>query len=639
MKRLSLFYLFLLGISVSFANNDMLLEKISVEDRISRQVHQELEKILPKNSFTVFASASLIQENKKEVSQGEVFKQKFSPALPAPSATPVRSLASAPSFGDEKEVLPGFTPLNLGNNYNSRNNNDAFMQKLVAYIDRRLDNVSPTSTQKETYHFVKDYKLRKVLVDVLVDKRVADKQYDLAEDSLIKKMRASFGNQVSVRFQKANLMSYDPPPTFSEKLVSLLKQNWLGLLFMVLGLIFLFSLLTWLFHRTPSSLNPQYPYPYPNMPQALDPFSANRMGKENEKSGKSSGEESAGEEEDEMEAGKALKKKTPFVNSKSLQNLLEKFIDQLVEDPLLSRHFLRQLESEDKGKLLKCFNTHGMQENLKRTIDLSPLESDEAENIWENMDEDELNADKHELLVKIHNELRQYRKVMGVQLKRKFGYLALLDDKELKHVFDEVPVRYLSGVTRIMPSQQREHLLQSLPVEKKKELFTFLTSNEKNISMEELKEYNQELKHKVYDVINTASGSDSISNTSIMDSLVSEVQDAHYILSDDLMRENTVLADKYKHHRVTFNQFLLDNQESILNCLDDASNEVVAQSLLTVDEGQAQNLLNFLSSDRRTLVGSLMLSLKVGEYAAQSEIAQNEILKNYKNYLYSRSAS
>ena len=651
MRRLSSFFIFSLcvslqfSISSSFASNEMLSEKINIENRISQQVTQEIEKILPRNSFTVFASASLIQQRKREVSEGEVLNQKY----PSRSSKPEKTLASpsplsssSPSFynyEDEGTALPGFSPPITANNnkFNQMKvdamRRDTFMQKLVAYIDRRLDTASPISTQKETYHFVDNYKLKRVLVDVLVDKRISDKQYSLAESSLIKKMRASFGNQVSIRFQKSHLMSYNPPPTFSERLLTLLKENWPGLLFMVLSFIFLFSLLAWMFKPRPS-LDSHRPYPYSGNPMPSQAQKDRGDHAENHKSNKADKNMKDMEEELEKSSNKVL----PFVSSESLNRLLEKFVDQMVEDPLLSRHFLRQLDSEDKAKLLKCFNTYGMQENLKKTLRLSDLESD-VENVWEGVGEEDLNYEKHELLVKIYNELKQYRKVMGVQIKRKFGYLSLLDDKELGQVFDEIPLQYLSGITGIMPSEKREELLNSLPLERKKELFTFLTSNEKGVSMQDLKAYDKELKHRVYDVINTASESGHISNASIMDSLVSEVQDAHYILSDDLMRENTVLAEKYKYHRVNFDGFLSGDSESILNCIDDVSNEVIAQSLLTVDEGQAGKLLNILSRDRRTIVASLISSLKVGEYDSQSEIAQNEILKNYKNYLYSRRAS
>ena len=631
MKKLSLFFIFLLGflsvVSGFSASNGMLFEKISTENRIFRQVNQELEKILPKDSFAVFVSASLIQQRKREVSQGEVFKRQTRPPSPNPAK---RNLASGfPAYyGGGEDVLPGFSAID---NSHQRQQKD-FMQKLISYIDHRLDRASPTNTQKETYHFIDSYKLKRVLLDVLVDKRIPEKQYALAERSLIKKMRASFGNQVSVRFQKTKLMSYDPPPTFSEKLLTLLKQNGIGLLLVFLGLLFLFSLLAWLFQRKPFS-------PHAMSPQMSDPFAnANNYGQGRRGETFGRGDKTSPFQDEKGEGGEEEGQKIPFVSPETLHCLLDKFVDQMVKDPLLSRHFLRQLESDDKTKLLHCFNTHGMQENLKQTMNLSSLES-EAENVWESMDEEELNAEKHQLLLKVYNEMKHYCKVMGVQLKRRFGYISLLDDQELKQVFGQVPLKFLSGVTKMMPSQQREDLLGSLPLEKKKELFSFLTSDESEISMEEMKEYDKELKYKAYDVINTASQGGSASNASIMDSLVSEVQDAQYILSEDLMRENTVLADRYKYHRVTFDQFLSDDRDSVLNCLDEVSNEVLAQSLLIVDEGLSQNLLSLLSPDRKAIVNSLMSSLRTGEYVAQSEIAQNEILKNYKNYLYSRRAS
>ena len=610
----------------------MLLEKMSTEDRISRQVNQELGKILPENSFAVFTSASLVLLRKREVSQGEIMKQQSDNSRRKVASEDFSPLRFPASYGDGGEnALPGFSSAGPAEG-SYANQQDVFMRKLMSYIDRRLDSATPRSTQKEIYHFANNYKIRRVLVDVLVDKRVPDKQYDLAEKSLIRKMRGSLGNQASVRFQKTHLISYDPPPTFSERLFTLLKQNAAGLLLMLLGVVFLFALLGWLFHRKP----------FAPSPHAMNPFPYDD--RQNHREGRNRGSEMEGEKSllgynEEGENEREGLKKAPLVSSEDLHSLLGKFVDQMVKDPLLSRQFLRQLESEDKTKLLSCFSTHGMQENLRDTMNLSSLES-EMDSSWQAMDEEEQNGEKYQLLVKVYNEMKQYCKMIGVQVKRRFGYLSLLDDRELKQVFDEVPLKYLSGVTKLIPSHQREELLNSLPLEKKKELFSFLTSNESDIPMEELKEYDRELKHRAYDIINTVSaGGGHASNTSIMDSLVSEVQDAQYILSDDMMTQNSVLADKYKFHRVTFEQFLSDDRESVLNCVDEVSNETLAQALLTVDEGLAQGILNVLSPDRRSIMGSLMSSLKTGEYESHSEIAKNEILKNYKNYLYSRRAS
>ncbi|MBI2981155.1 MAG: hypothetical protein HYY44_02455 [Deltaproteobacteria bacterium] len=559
-RRLSRVLLFLLTVFPAQAA-DPVQDRINLENSITSQLKNELGSLLPPNSYAVFTSVQLDIIRVREMVEGEQVK------LKAPTAEAVPN-------------LPGFLP--------------------------SVEGEGGTEQERQVYTMREKVEVAKVSVRVLFDDGLKPATIDIAKSAIGGRLRASFGEKATAQFETVDLVSGRGDWTENDLAGLLMKYRWI--LLALLGLtLFLFYLLSRRRRREMSD------------PVVVESERPMKPGHSLSPQGNSHGEivpekEANGEGQEQRLLAEA--------SVPPLSATLQDLIEEISAHPLIARNFLKKLDAENKKLLYSCFETSSLRDALGSILGIN--EDRVAEGGFEGQSDADVNRTKRIMLSNIHHEFQQYRKLVELQQRQKFGFLSLLTGGEIVRLLSSQNDETLPLVMKYLPKDISKQILNTLSPPQKKALLAQLTRNSE-ITEAKVDQVESVMKERV-SRLSQEIFMPFAKNESLMDIIVEESHDAKELLGD-LLASDPSLHDKYSHYLLGIDDFLEQEPALINLCLETLPNEEVALALMGLEPHQKERIRSVLPEGRRKVVSALLVSHGEGTSPEEIESAKRRLLQ------------
>lgn len=655
-------------------------DNIRLENYIQRQIESYLSRVLPGNSYLVTVSVDAkyvrTQELKNETVDNYIKEENITPPPPPAPPTPDPTSQNEDiSFG----ILPGLDRI-----FDSDRNNEIKRSPQTVTIPSQEPARNFREEQNKTsrdYDYNNQLDIREVSVQIAFDDSLTPVLVQSVKNLISSKMDTTFGDRATVIYSTVDLdqvrgpspvqgsspsQSFYPPSQYSplqseplqnnnnypppssqennqnitvdipgrtwgttldrysfisntgfdyyfEKYSSIIYILISVLVFIILFLLFFFFL--WLFMRMlgrneKKEENPPLPPPPPTTyPQ--EPAIPVTLGKRIHS---------------ERTDPPSYHLDTDSVDVKNKE---EKFLEQFLREPLLSRKYFLNLSEEDKNELLSALLSNATKTVFHDIANDSSLGQDSL--FKKDINPSELEKIRENIFNKHIEGINQYNKIYASQIRDPFSQLSFFTEDEIKTFFNSISINSAVIIAKNVDSQKMVPYLNQLSEHKKKE-FLRLFNSEQEITRGELETFKKELKVKIDDLSKNIFIR-KVDNKFIKRKLLESSADKKKFL-EGIKSDDPDFYNEYRGYMVDFNDFIADESSVFNQTLQASENEDITLALIGIKSLEMRNkFLNALPEIRRNFVSSFITSRQSSATRQDIENSQNNILDIYRSHL------
>ncbi len=655
-------------------------DNIRLENYIQRQIESYLSRVLPGNSYLVTVSVDAeyvrTQELKNETVDSYIKEENVTP--PTPPAPPVPDSTSQNedlTFG----ILPGLERIVDSDRQNKIERSPQIVTRSPQIVT--VPSQEPARNFREEqnktsrdYDYNNQLDIREVSVQIAFDDSLTPALVQSVKNLISSKMDTTFGDRATVIYSTVDLdqvrgpnpeqgsfpsqysplqseplqnnNNYPPPNSqennqninvdipgrawgvldqenfvsntgfdyYFEKYSSIIYILMSVIVFIILFLLFFFFL--WLFMRMlgrnekkEESPPPPPPPPPPTYPQ--EPAIPVTLGKQ------------IHSEKIEPPSYRL------DIDSVGVKNKEEKFLEQFLREPLLSRKYFLNLSEEDKNELLSALLSNATKAVFHDIANDSSLGQDSL--FKKDINPSELEKIRENIFNKHIEGINQYNKIYASQMRDPFSQLSFFMEDEMKTFFNSISINSAVIIAKNVDSQKMVPYLNQLSENKKKE-FLRLFNSEQEITRGELEAFKKELKTKIDDLSKNIFIR-KVDNKFIKRKLLESSSDKKKFL-ESIKSDDPDFYNEYRGYMVDFNDFMADESSVFSQTLHASENEDITFALIGIKSLEMRNkFLNALPEIRRNFVSSLVTSRQSSATRQDIENSQNNILDIYRSHL------
>lgn len=645
-------------------------DNIRLENYIQRQIESYLSRVLPGNSYLVTVSVDAeyvrTQELKNETVDSYIKEENVTP--PTPPTPPVSDSTSQNedlTFG----ILPGLERIADLDRQNKIRRSPQTVT-IPSQEPARNFREEQNKTSRD-YDYNNQLDIREVSVQIAFDDSLTPALVQSVKNLISSKMDTTFGDRATVIYSTVDLdqirgpnpeqrsspsqysplqpeplqnnNNYPPPNSqennqninvdipgrtwgvldqnnfvsnagfdyYFEKYSSIIYVLMSVLVFIILFLLFFFFL--WLFMRMlgrnekkEESLPPPLPTTYPQ-----EPAIPVTLGKQ-------------------IHSEKIDSPSYRLnIDSVDVQSKEEKFLEQFLREPLLSRKYFLNLSEEDKNELLSALLSNATKAVFHDIANDSSLGQDSL--FKKDINPSELEKIRENIFNKHIEGINQYNKIYASQMRDPFSRLSFFTEDEMKTFFNSIDINSAVTIAKNVDSQKMVPYLNQLSENKKKE-FLRLFNSEQEITRGELETFKKELKAKIDDLSKNIFIR-KVDNKFIKRKLLESSADKKKFL-ESIKSDDPDFYNEYRGYMVDFNDFMADESSVFNQTLHASENEDITLALIGIKSLEMRNkFLNALPEIRRNFVSSLITSRQSSATRQDIENSQNNILDVYRSHL------
>lgn len=463
----------------------------------------------------------------------------------------------------------------------------SIMTNLPGFSDDKVEGEKNKDLAKEKTKINSYLEIKKVLATLYLEGSLSEGEKKLAREIVTEKIKKSYGLKGEVSFKEENLRG-KIDRSFTESISFYFTKN-KDIIIVFSVFIFVFLLLVFLFSRIMSSRDLQ-----------------------NMKAMKSSGSDSSG--------GRGSS--SMFFDEGSSDIKKEEYIAELMafvrDDPFVTKSSLDSVSLKEKSSVIFAAETDLLKKTLLSLMDLK--ESD----LVQVKDHGVIKKNLKLVLEKIKENIAIQKVLAG----QEFWYLNFLPPKEIiKFLGDKRTTKELSIVSQYLPSSKYYEFSKLLDEKTKVEIFKSLNNKENNIKDQDKKDLNEKFKkclESISDKTLYFEGSDeeALDNFLNFDPKIAGVintlkKDSNFKPKKDL--------DKYSFDFVSL---LKEKFEEVFPILLEEENDIVAASLVNLDEEVKNSVLNSFGKLRKEIMEDLLRTSSCSD--EEIDQAQAKIMKSYR---------
>ncbi|MBP9707193.1 MAG: hypothetical protein KBD78_06075 [Oligoflexales bacterium] len=313
-----------------------------------------------------------------------------------------------------------------------------------------------------------------------------------------------------------------------------------------------------------------------------------------------------------------------------IEGILNRLVEQVSKHPLQVSCFLKQLQVDHKKALLSATKTPALTMYFQQLMGFFEAEEYTANGSNNSAAVSSGNVTTQSLkdlkskLVHIEQDLERYLKIQNKQVNQQFGYLPLLEDRQISEFIAHTgqKIRTLSILAKFLAKPQFAKLTEELNLDEKVELFKAMQTS--NYSESELEQLDGILRAK-YELLKDHS---AVLVTDVHELEKAFLENDNHVMDviNRLVADNFPLGPSYEKYKITFDK-LVDLEGGVVRqVIQKVSNETLAKAF--AHHSMSSNVRSSLGEMRGKLIESMKARYT---YIDKNEIdkAQNEILKTY----------
>ena len=579
---------------------------LRAEQAIGEQLRIELAAILPARSFAVFPSVTVRIVPRRELEHAE---------------SVVRD------DGDDRNATPDLPGFEAAQSHTAD---------------------GPSRSERQTYRVVRDEEVERVSVRVVLDEGLPRAVADAAKSAVTFRLNGSFGPKATATFQLAPLLAMTATANGNGSgelaiIPAFIRENLATILAVALGLAALLGLARRFLVRrpTPSHATSQLdsidvtaqPMPQP-FSLASDPSGGMRLPpgvfpRHMLMAGNQNWHGSPGHAEAEADAERArIAARKP-----DLEEAVQRFVEELGAEPLKARKFLSNLEVKTKGELERCFHFSPTRDLLKALMGATPPEI--GAEAFPNLTDEALRVAQTALILRMTQELHQYRRLSQLPGEARFGMLGLLNGEEMTELLRGRAPRAIAAILSHLEPKTAQAAMRDLEETDRRAVFSEL-AKPLGFTTHELDEVNAALIADVEglarDIFVPKSGA-----ARLMDLIMEESGDARSLIGA-IGRERPDLVERYRLHVASLDDFLGAAPELVTEGLDGIGNETIARALKTLSADLRLRLMSALPEIRRSVISALEVSLARDDQG-EGALARQELVRRFRTVAAQRGAT
>lgn len=296
----------------------------------------------------------------------------------------------------------------------------------------------------------------------------------------------------------------------------------------------------------------------------------------------------------------------------------KEFVEELMDDPLAARNFVRSLSHDLQSHVRACFQTAPARKLLGSW--LPPREEDET-----------IPSDEELEILHLITALREYKKMRNKQLESPFGFLIDLTPEEAQSVLEDEPLDAIAHILRHTTPEQTRMLLASMSREEQEQIVQSLEEPEPDRS--KLLDVEGRVRKK-YEAIAKSIALHKSSDATVIRSILDESPHARY-LTETLLKKYPDREEHLKKYLFDFEQLLEQKQEVLKRVLGQVENDVLLVLFQTIPEETKEKLEKCISKERREILKEYERSIGYQSQEGDENRAKNLLVHKAREILFS----